>query len=445
MKLGQAEYGQRRTQLMAQMEANSIAIVPTASETVRNRDVEHPFRQDSDFYYLSGFAEANACLVLIPGREEGEYILFCQDKNPEMEIWTGRRVGPEGAAIDYYADQAYPIEAIDTVLPDLIEGKNRIYSSIGANTAFDNQLTSWVNQVKAKVRKGAQVPHEYSNLDYLLHEMRLVKSTAEIELMQKAADISAIAHCRAMQIAKAGCYEYQLEAEILHEFTHAGSRWPAYPSIVGGGDNACILHYTNNDAQINDGDLVLIDAGCELDYYAADITRTFPVNGQFNPEQKALYELVLKAQLAAIDEVKPGNSWNAGHEAAVKVLVTGLLELGLLEGEAEQIIADESYRKFYMHRTGHWLGMDVHDVGEYRIDKEWRPLKPGMALTVEPGLYIAPDCEEVEERWRGIGIRIEDDVVVTEEGCLVLSQQVPKQVAEIEALMKAHSTSSNNG
>jgi Xaa-Pro aminopeptidase len=435
MKLGQAEYSQRRTQLMAQMEANSIAIVPTAVETVRNRDVEHPFRQDSDFYYLSGFAEANACLVLIPGREQGEYILFCEDKNPALEIWTGRRAGPEGAAKDFFVDEAYPIEAIDSVLPKLIEGKARIYTEMGANSKFDSQLTYWVNQVKAMVRKGAQVPHEYSALDHLLHEMRLIKSPAEIAMMQKAADISAAAHCRAMKTAKPGCFEYQLEAEILHEFTREGSRWPAYPSIVGGGENACILHYTNNDMPIDEGGLILIDAGCELDYYAADITRTFPVNGKFSPEQKSLYELVLKAQLAAIEQIKPGNSWNASHETAVEVLVTGLVELGLLTGEIEQLIADESYKIFYMHRTGHWLGMDVHDVGEYRIAKEWRPLQEGMVLTVEPGLYIAPDCEEVDPRWRGIGIRIEDDVVVTATGHHVLSHKVPKTVAEIERLM----------
>ena len=435
MKLAQTEYSQRRQQLMSQMEANSIAIVPTAVETVRNRDVEHPFRQDSDFYYLSGFAEANACLVLIPGREQGEYIVFCNPKDPALEIWTGRRAGPEGVAKEFYADEAYPIEAIDSVLPELIEGKARVYSVMGANSQFDTQLNHWLNQVKAMVRKGAQVPHEFSALDHLLHEMRLIKSPAEIEIMQKAADISAAAHCRAMQVAKPGCFEYQLEAEILHEFTREGSRWPAYPSIVGGGDNACILHYTNNDMPIADGGLILIDAGCELDYYAADITRTFPVSGKFGPEQKALYELVLKAQLAAIEQVKPGNSWNAGHEAAVKVLVTGLVELGLLSGDIEQLIKDESYKVFYMHRTGHWLGMDVHDVGEYRVDKEWRPLEVGMALTVEPGLYIAPDCEDVDERWRGIGIRIEDDVVVTEGGCHILSHKVPKTVAEIEALM----------
>ena len=435
MKLAQTEYSQRRQQLMAQMTENSIAIVPTAVETVRNRDVEHPFRQDSDFYYLSGFAEANACLVLIPGREQGEYILFCEDKDPALEIWSGRRTGPEGAARDFFADEAYPIEALESVMPGLLEGKSRIYTEMGANSQFDSQLLHWVNKVKAMVRKGAEVPHEYSVLGHLLHEMRLIKSPAEIGMMQKAADISAAAHCRAMKNAKPGCFEYQLEADIVHEFMREGSRWPAYPSIVGGGENACILHYTNNDMMIEDGSLILIDAGCELDYYAADITRTFPVNGTFSPEQKALYELVLNAQLAAIEQVKPGNNWNAGHEAAVEVLVTGLVELGLLKGDVQQLIEDESYREFYMHRTGHWLGMDVHDVGEYRINKEWRPLKPGMVLTVEPGLYVAPDCEDVDVRWRGIGIRIEDDVVVTEDGCHILSHKVPKTVAEIEALM----------
>lgn len=439
MKLAQAEYANRRQQLMAKMSANSIAIVPTAPVTVRNRDVEHPYRQDSDFYYLSGFAEANACLVLIPGREQGQAVLFCEEKDPDMEIWTGRRTGPVAAIELFQVDQAFSIADIDDILPSLIEGKERIYSAMGNNPEFDRQLMHWVNTVKAMVRKGAQAPHEFSALEHELHEMRLIKSAAEIELMQKAADISAAAHCRAMQRAKPGCMEYQLEAEILHEFTQAGSRWPAYPSIVGGGDNACILHYTNNDEAIEAGSLILIDAGCELDYYAADITRTFPVDGQFSTEQKALYELVLKAQLAAIEQVKPGNSWNAGHEAAVEVLVAGLLELGLLAGDAETIIEEESYRTFYMHRTGHWLGMDVHDVGEYRVEKQWRPLEVGMVLTVEPGLYIAPDCQEVDERWRGIGIRIEDDVVVTEQGCHVLSHKVPKTVADIEALMsRAH-------
>ena len=435
MKLARSEYAKRRKQLMEQMAPNSIAIIPSAPMTTRNRDVEHPFRQDSDFYYLSGFHEANACIALIPGREHGEFVLFCEEKDPQLEIWTGRRAGPEGAISEFAADDAFPVGDIDDILPGLIEGCDRIYCSMGVSPEFDRQLMSWVNHIKTQVRKGAHVPHEFSALDHLLHEMRLIKSPAEIEVMQAAADISARAHVRAMKKAAAGCFEYQLEAEITHEFMLAGSRWPAYPSIVGGGDNACILHYTSNDQVIADNELVLIDAGCELDYYAADITRTFPVNGKFSEEQRILYQLVLDAQLAAIAEVKPGNSWNAGHDAAVAVLVDGLLEHGLLEGDAQQIIEEEAYRDFYMHRTGHWLGMDVHDVGEYRIDSEWRPLEVGMVLTVEPGLYVAPDNQNVDPRWRGIGIRIEDDVVVTEEGCHVLTAGVPKSVEDIETLM----------
>jgi len=435
MKLARSEYAKRRKQLMEQMAPNSIAIIPSAPMTTRNRDVEHPFRQDSDFYYLSGFHEANACIALIPGREHGEFVLFCEEKDPQLEIWTGRRAGPEGAISEFAADDAFPVGDIDDILPGLIEGCDRIYCSMGVSPEFDRQLMSWVNHIKTQVRKGAHVPHEFSALDHLLHEMRLIKSPAEIEVMQAAADISARAHVRAMKKAAAGCFEYQLEAEITHEFMLAGSRWPAYPSIVGGGDNACILHYTSNDQVIADNELVLIDAGCELDYYAADITRTFPVNGKFSEEQRILYQLVLDAQLAAIAEVKPGNSWNAGHDAAVAVLVDGLLEHGLLEGDAQQIIEEEAYRDFYMHRTGHWLGMDVHDVGEYRIDSEWRPLAVGMVLTVEPGLYVAPDNQNVDPRWRGIGIRIEDDVVVTEEGCHVLTAGVPKSVEDIETLM----------
>lgn len=435
MKLPQSEYQLRRQKLMASMAPNTIAIVPSAPMTTRNRDVEHPYRQDSDFYYLSGFAEANACLAIIPGREHGEFVLFCEEKDPELEIWTGRRTGPEGALSAFNADDAFPIGDIDDILSGLIEGCERIYCSMGVSPEFDRQLMSWVNHIKSQVRRGAQAPHEFSALDHLLHEMRLIKSDAEIAVMQKAADISAEAHKRAMKAAKPECYEYQLEAEILHEFTREGSRWPAYPSIVGGGENACILHYTSNDAPIDDNQLILIDAGCELDYYAADITRTFPVNGQFTSEQAALYQVVLDAQIAAIAEVKAGNSWNAPHDAAVQVLTEGLVKHGLLEGDVAQLIDDEKYRDFYMHRTGHWLGMDVHDVGEYRIDSEWRPLQAGMVLTVEPGLYVSPDNQEVDERWRGIGIRIEDDVVVTNDGCHVLSHKVPKTIADIEKLM----------
>lgn len=435
IKLDSQEYARRRQELMTRMSDNSIAIIPSAPLTTRNRDVEHPFRQDSDFYYLSGFSEEHAVLVLIPGREHGEYVLFCQEKIKEQEIWTGRRVGPEAAPETLGADDAFPITDVDDILPGLLEGKDRIYASLGVRQDFDHQLMQWVNHIKTQVRNGATPPREFGALDHLLHEMRLIKSDAEIAVMQQAADISADAHVRAMEMVKPGMMEYQLEAEIMRTFMAAGSRWPAYPSIVGAGDNACILHYTQNTEQIQDGDLILIDAGCELDYYAADITRTFPANGKFSDPQKELYQLVLDAQMAAIEQVKPGNHWNQPHEAAVKVLVDGLLELGLLEGDADDIIKEEKYRQFYMHKTGHWLGMDVHDVGEYRIDGEWRELEPGMVLTIEPGLYVSPDDDTVEEQWRGIGIRIEDDVVVTKDGCTVLTVNVPKTIDAIENLM----------
>ena len=437
LRLDSAEYAKRRRSLMDLMSPNSIAIIPSAPVTVRNRDVEHPFRQDSDFYYLSGFAEEHSVVVLIPGRDHGEYVLFCQEKIKEQEIWTGRRVGPEAAPEVLGCDDAFPISDIDDILPGLIEGKDRIYASLGVSPEFDRQLMQWVNHIKTQVRNGATPPHEFSALDHLLHELRLIKSPAEIEVMQAAADISAEAHTRAMQVVRPGMKEYQLEAELMHIFMAAGSRWPAYPSIVGAGDNACILHYTRNDDTISDGDLILIDAGCELDYYASDITRTFPANGVFSDAQRKMYQLVLDAQYAAIEAVKPGNHWNQPHEAAVRVLTEGLVKYGLLQGDVDELIEALAYRQFYMHKTGHWLGMDVHDVGEYRIDGQWRVLEPGMVMTVEPGLYIAPDDETVEPQWRGIGIRIEDDVVVTEGGCHVLTSAVVKEVADIEALMSA--------
>ncbi|MEC8102166.1 MAG: Xaa-Pro aminopeptidase [Pseudomonadota bacterium] len=437
IKLDSAEYVKRRKALMEKMSPNSIAILASAPVTVRNRDVEHSFRQDSDFYYLSGFDEEHSVLVLIPGREHGEYVLFCQEKIKEQEIWTGRRVGPEAAPDTLGCDDAFPITDIDDILPGLIEGKDRIYANLGTSPEFDQKLMQWVNHIKAQVRSGATPPHEFSALDHLLHELRLVKSPAEVEVMRHAAEISAEAHTRAMQTVRPGMREYQLEAELMQIFMAAGSRWPAYPSIVGAGDNACILHYTRNDDVIDDGDLILIDAGCELDYYASDITRTFPSNGRFSEPQRALYQLVLDAQYAAIEATKPGNHWNQPHEAAVQVLVEGLVELGLLEGSVDELIESQAYRQFYMHKTGHWLGMDVHDVGEYRVDGEWRTLQPGMVLTIEPGLYVAPDDDSVDEKWRGIGIRIEDDVVVTEEGCDILTKDVVKEIADIEALMSA--------
>ncbi len=437
MQLDRNEYPRRRQQLMANMSANSVAIIPSAPVTVRNRDVEHPYRQDSDFYYLTGFAEPHALLLLIPGRAEGECIVFCQDKNKEQEIWTGRRLGPEAAPTALACDEAFSINDVDELVPSLLAGRERIYTHMGLHADFDRQVMHWLNAVKAQVRLGVQAPYELHALDHLLHEQRLLKSAAEIALMQRAADISALAHGRAMQVVQPGMYEYQLEAEMTQVFMAAGSRWPAYPSIVGAGDNACILHYTENNAVIQDGDLILIDAGCELDYYASDITRTFPANGRFSEPQKALYQLVLDAQYAALEQVKPGNRWQQPHDAAVRVLVRGLLQLGLLQGEEDALIEQQAYRQFYMHKTGHWLGMDVHDVGDYRQDGEWRRFEAGMVLTVEPGLYVAPDDDSVDPQWRGIGIRIEDDVVVTEQGHHVLTSGVVKTVEEIEALMQS--------
>lgn len=434
-KISRKEFAERRRELMALMEPNSIAIVPAAPARTRSRDTEYPYRQDSDFYYLSGFGEPEAVLVLVPGRAHGEYVLFCRERDRAMEIWNGFRAGPEGAVKDFGADDAFPIGDLDEILPGLIEGRERVYYLMGRDPEFDRQVMEWVNTIRAKVRSGAHPPGEFIALDHLLHDMRLFKSPAEIRIMQEAADMTASAHLRAMEKCHPGMMEFQLEAEFLHEFSRNGSRFPAYSSIVGGGANACVLHYIDNNCELKDGDLVLIDAGAEYQHYASDITRTFPVGGKFSREQRALYDVVLKAQLAAIKQVKPGNHWNQPHEAALKELVKGLVQLGLLQGKVDELIASEGYRRFYMHRTGHWLGMDVHDVGDYKVGDEWRVFEPGMVLTVEPGLYVAADDDTVEARWRGIGIRIEDDVLVTEKGRRILTAAAPKDPDEIEALM----------
>jgi Xaa-Pro aminopeptidase len=435
MTISKKEFLRRRKTLMEQMEPNSIAILPAASEKSRSRDTDYLFRQDSDFFYLTGFPEPEAVVVLLPGREHGEFVLFCREKDREREIWDGYRAGPEGAVADYKADDAFPIDDIDDILPGLIEGRERVYYAMGKDADFDHQVMSWVNAIRAKVRSGATPPGEFLDLDHFLHDMRLYKSAAEIKIMREAGEISARAHARAMRFCKSGAFEYQLEGEILHEFAMSGARFAAYSTIVGGGDNACVLHYIDNNQKLKNGDLVLIDAGCELHHYAADITRTFPVSGTFSKEQKALYELTLKAQEAALAEIKPDNHWNDPHEASVRIITEGLVELGLLRGDVDELIENEDYKEFYMHRIGHWLGMDVHDVGDYKVGGEWRVLEPGMCMTVEPGIYVAPDNLNVEAKWRGIGIRIEDDVLITKEGCEVLTSGVPKTVAEIEALM----------
>ncbi|WP_196158556.1 Xaa-Pro aminopeptidase [Reinekea sp. G2M2-21] len=430
------EFKERRIRLMEQMEEGSIAIIPSAQEIIRNNDVHFGFRQNSDFQYLTGFDEPDALAVLMPGREQAEYVLFVRDKDKEREIWDGYRAGPDGAVSEYGADDAFPIDDIDDILPGLMEGKTRVYAHMGVDSGFDHQLMTWLNQIRSKVRQGAVPPDDFSDIAHLLHDMRLKKSKQEIAIMADAAKLSAAAHMRAMRSCKPGMWEYQLQAEIEHECMMGGSPRPAYTAIVGGGRNACVLHYVENNQKLNDGDLVLIDAGAELQYYASDITRTFPVNGKFSTEQRAIYDLVLKSQYAAIDAVKPGATWIEPHNVVVRILTEGLVELGLLKGDVKKLIEEEAFKEFFMHKTGHWLGMDVHDVGDYKVGGEWRVLEPGMVLTIEPGIYISPDNQDVEEKWRGIGVRIEDDVVVTKDGCNVLSEAVIKDPQDIEALMQ---------
>lgn len=439
-RISKQEFARRRKALMALMEPNSIAILPAAKEKPRSRDTDFPFRQDNDFYYLTGFNEPDAVLVLLPDRDHGEYVLFCREKDKEKEIWDGYRTGPDGACSEYGADDAFPVDDIDDILPGLIEGRERVYYAMGKDADFDRRVMDWVNRIRAKVRAGAIPPGEFLDLDHFLHDMRLFKSAAEIRLMEQAAEISAAAHVQAMKTCAPGRFEYELEAEIQYACALRGGRSPAYNTIVGGGNNGCVLHYVENSEKLKSGDLVLIDAGCEFEYYASDITRTFPVNGKFSREQKAVYNVVLAAQAAAMDKIAPGNHWNEPHDASVRAIVEGLVKLGLLKGKVDKIIEKESFKDFYMHRIGHWLGMDVHDVGDYKVGDEWRVLEPGMVMTVEPGIYIAPDNRKVDARWRGIGIRIEDDVLITKDGYRVLTDGVPKTVAEIEKLMAKRRT-----
>ncbi len=429
------EMKRRRKELMAHMEPDSIALLASAAPKIRNNDAEYQYRQSSDFYYLTGFTEQQAVLALIPGRKQGEVILFCQEKDKLKELWNGIMMGPDGAKEQLLVDDAFPIADINDIVPGLIEGRERVYYAMGRDSQFDQQVMDWVNVVRSHTRQGVHPPGEFLVLDHLLHEQRLIKSSKEVKLMQKAAEISAEAHKRAMVNCRPGVKEFQLEAELLHEFYRSGSRAPAYNSIVASGENACILHYDVNDAEIKDGDLVLIDAGCEYAYYASDITRTFPANGKFSPEQKAIYDIVLRANHAAIDVVRPGVAWDEPHNVSVKIITAGLIKLGLIKGPLGQAIKQDSYREFYMHKVGHWLGMDVHDVGDYRIDGDWRLLEPGMVTTIEPGIYIAPDNRKVAKKWRGIGVRIEDDVLVTRNDPKVLSKNAPKEVGEIESLM----------
>lgn len=429
------EFAKRRRQMLRMVGEDGIAILPSAPVRLRSRDVAYRYRQDSDFYYLTGFAEPDAVAVLAPGRDNGEYLLFCRDRDHEKERWDGSRAGPDGAVEQFAADDAFPIEDIDDILPGILESRRRVYYTMGASPEFDLRVAEWIKSLRSREASGIHTPHEFVALDHLLHDMRLYKSRAEIAVMRRAAKIAVGAHRRAMSLLRPGIHEYEVEAEYVHEFRRHDAT-PSYSPIVGGGANGCTLHYIDNRAELAAGDLVLIDAGCEYDYYASDITRTVPVNGRFSPEQRAIYEIVLEAQLAAIDKTRKGNHWNDPHDAAVRVITRGLRKLGLLKGTLPGLIRDGAYREYFMHRTGHWIGMDVHDVGDYRLGEEWRLLEHGMVTTVEPGVYIAASSS-AGRRWRNIGVRIEDDVAVTNAGPDVLSKGLEKDPDDIENLMAA--------
>jgi Xaa-Pro aminopeptidase len=429
------EFAKRRKQLMRMIGNDGIAILPSAPVRMRSRDAEYRYRQDSDFYYLTGFAEPDSVCVLAPGRDNGEFVLFCRERDREKELWNGSRQGPEGAVSNFGADDAFPVDDVDDILPGILESRSRVYYAMGAYPEFDRRIADWINSLRSREAAGIHPPHEFVALDHLLHDMRLYKSRAEISAMRRAARIAVSAHSRAMAAVRPGLYEYEIEAEFVHEFRRQDAM-VSYSPIVGSGANTCTLHYVDNNAELKEGDLLLIDAGCEYDYYASDVTRTLPVNGRFSAEQRAVYEIVLEAQLAAIERTCKGNHWNDPHDAAVRVITRGLKRLGLLEGSLPKLVRDGAYREFFMHRTGHWLGMDVHDVGDYRVDDEWRLLEPGMVTTVEPGIYISAKSR-VPARWRNIGVRIEDDVAITQDGPDVLSGGLAKDPDEIEKLMAA--------
>ena len=430
------KFKDRRHVFATRMEAG-IAIIPTAPEQLRNRDAHYPYRFDSYFHYLTGFREPEAVLVMIAASCDtaAKHILFCREKNLEREIWDGFRYGPDAAKEVFGFDEAYPIGQLDELLPKLLTNQPAVYAAFGQDQAWNQRIIDWLNQVREQSRTGVASPAEIHDYRTVLDDMRLIKGSDELQIMQRAADISTQAHQRAMQTTCPGMREYEIEAELLYTFYRHGAQAPAYTSIVAGGANACVLHYVDNNAELKSGDLLLIDAGCELDGYASDITRTFPINGRFTPQQRDVYQLVLAAQLEAIEQVKPGNRWNDPHQAALRVLAQGFLDLGLCHGSVDAILETEDYKSFYMHKTGHWLGMDVHDVGEYKQQGDWRVFQSGMVLTVEPGCYIRP-ADNVPEHFWNIGIRIEDDVLVTQTGHEILTTAAPKTIPAIEELMQ---------
>jgi Xaa-Pro aminopeptidase len=429
------EFVRRRRQFMRMIGKDAIAILPAAPVRHRNGEIEYAYRQDSHFHYLTGFPEPEAVAVIVPGRRQAEYLLFVRERDAAREAWDGPRAGTEGATLRYGADDAFPITDIDEILPGLIEQRSQIFYSMGTHHDFDPHLEGWVNGLEAHARQRSARPREYVALNHVLDDMRLYKSRAEQSSLRRAAHIAVGAHRRAMRFARPGRMEYEVMAEVLHEFRSHNADM-SYTPIVGGGANACVMHYRNNDQRLCDGDLLLLDAGCEHDYYASDITRTFPVSGRFTPPQRAVYDVVLDAQAAAIDKVRAGNHWNQPHEAAVRVITQGLLNLGLLKGSLARLIKEKAYEPFFNHRTGHWLGIDVHDVGDYKVGGEWRVLEAGMALTVEPGIYIRPSPRVSKEFWN-IGIRIEDDVLVTNGVPEVLTGALEKTPEAIECLVSA--------
>ena len=427
-----SEFAARRTQLLEAI-GDGVAVFPSAPLAVRNHDVEHPYRQDSDLYYLTGLDEPESVLVLTNQHEEHRVVLFVRPKKREREIWDGPRAGVEGAVQEFGADVAFPIDELPKRLPDYLGNVERLHYRIAQNDEADAKLFDCLNLLRRGGRRGITAPEAIIDSSAHLHEMRLRKSDAELATMRRAAEITKEAHLRAMHFTRPGMHEYEIDAELLHVFRKHGSERPAYESIVGSGPNATILHYRAGNRVLNEGELVLIDAGCELDYYASDVTRTFPVSGKFSDEQRAVYEVVLHAQKECIEAVKPGVTLHDLHDGALRSITEGLLGIGLLEGKVDALIEEKKYEAFYMHRTSHWLGMDVHDVGHYYVDGKHRPLEPGFVLTVEPGLYVPTDAEGVDERWRGIGVRIEDDVVVTEGGHDVLTAGIPKEIDDVEA------------